>query len=716
MLSALGRGLAPMAPFPHSKCFYLTRRLPPEISFTRASAASYMNESGQLVSAAAHTPRFDHDAHGNRLGLFIEGAITNKSTNYNANPTATTGFTTSGDAAGVLSVVDDSAALAAAGLDQICTSGKVYKADNAAGSGSFTVTFPGNVGNTNKHSVSLYVRSEGTGQVCRLYLGQDMLAINEGPWTRHRLENQTPDGTTRKITLLVDAHETVYFILNQLEENTFASSVIVTQGASASRSADRPYIDNIDQYPWFNEAQGYMACRYFLPQLNPADSYVAVIHNGGSGDTVGLRLDASAHDLQAFVRASGAAIFSLSNDDIHLPGTMNGGGITWKDDESLIISGGLIATGSYASAPTGLNRLDLGSRNGGTGPLYGHIQMIDIGTDYLDACALGAKAHKKNDVIVACGGQSLMTGHFNSQEGSSEAGKQRHRSVIGRALPERLCVLANGSTGGSGACKTTHSTNYWWDNATQASGPALDDFYTAMEDAGMKPTALLWAQGEEDSHHMGVATSRADYKGALQSIFAAMRERWGDIPVFIQRIGRRNGGYTNTGGVQAVREVQQEMIDENAWCHAASEVYDLGLYDQVHLDDAGYISAAGRNALSILPVFDSAQSTQSGPRIISVGRIGTTITVTLSHDGGSDFTPASWIEGFVFMDGVSPITINTAIRTDATTITLTLDSTPLSGNETLYYGYDDMAGITPANLIRDNDATAISVGTNVSNL
>jgi hypothetical protein len=713
MLTCVGRGLMPVAPAPFSKCFYLTRTLPREITFTRASSATYVNESGQLVSAAANKPRFDHDANGNRLGLFIEGAITNKNSNYNANPTTTTGFTTAGDAAGVLSVVDDSAALAAAGLDQICTSGKVYKADNAGGSGSFVVYVPGTTGNTNKHSASIYIRSDGTGRVCRLFVGQTTMDINEGPWTRYKLENQTPDSSTRKITITVDAGEIIYFILNQLEENSFASSVIVTQGASASRSTDRPYIDAPAQYPWFDETQGYMAVRYYLPRLNTADSYIAVAHDGSSANTIGLRLDATDHDLVAYMRAASATAFSGSNDDFHVTASTHGAGLTWKSDGAMILSGGLATTTSYASAPSGITRIDLGARNGGASPLYGHIQMMEIGIEYLDARALGTKIQKKNDVILACAGQSLMTGHFNSQNSNSEAGKQQHRSSIGPALPERLCVMVNGATGSSAACKTSNDTFYWWDVAGNTRGPSLNAFYTAIDNGGIRPTAVLWAQGEEDSHHIGIETSRANYKSALQSIFTDMRATLGDIPVFIQRIGRRNGGYTNTGGVQAVREVQQEMIDENNWCHTAGEIYDLGLHDNVHLNDAGYISAATRNAACILPVFDTTLTDQAGPRITAALRTGTSVTVTLSHHGGTDFTPVSSITGFVFMDDSTPLTISSAAQTDAETLTLTLGSTPSSGNETLYYGYDDMAGIVAANLIRDNSASATSLRTTI---
>jgi hypothetical protein len=76
------------------------------------------------------------------------------------------------------------------------------------------------------------------------------------------------------------------------------------------------------------------------------------------------------------------------------------------------------------------------------------------------------------------------------------------------------------------------------------------------------------------------------------------------------------------------------------------------------------------------------------------------VTVTLVHDDGTDFTPASGIEGFKYFDnGSNPVTISAAVRTNATTITLTLAS-GIAG--TLYYGYDALLSVNTANLVKDN--------------
>ncbi|HPF79008.1 MAG TPA: hypothetical protein PLF01_06910, partial [Alphaproteobacteria bacterium] len=121
--------------------------------------------------------------------------------------------------------------------------------------------------------------------------------------------------------------------------------------------------------------------------------------------------------------------------------------------------------------------------------------------------------------------------------------------------------------------------------------------------------------------------------------------------------------------------------------------------------DAGYLIAAQRHCLSLLD-----ENGAIGPKITTAARSGTIITVTIAHDAGDDFTPTSNIEGFKFFDDNVEIAISSAVRSNSTAITLTLASAP-SGTETLYYGYDDMAGINTANIIRDNAAVPMPLRT-----
>ncbi len=165
MLNQLGRGTAPAtkkAPLPF-RLFNFASSLPAGVTFTRNSKATCRNADGKLIEVNANEPRIDHTSDGIPLGLYIEHAATNKCGNYNINPTDTSGLSTSGT--GSLSIVDDTTELAAAGLDEICTNGQVYRAEATSGT-AFTVSINGTTGNTNKHSISLYARGTGSGGTC----------------------------------------------------------------------------------------------------------------------------------------------------------------------------------------------------------------------------------------------------------------------------------------------------------------------------------------------------------------------------------------------------------------------------------------------------------------------------------------------------------------------------------------------------------------------
>lgn len=707
MLKTLGHGLSPMATRPlfQFKKFDLTQSLSPEISFSRNSAATHLNSAGKLVAVAADEPRFDHTADGTPLGLFIEPAATNRCQNNNTNPIDTTGFTT--NSLGTLSVVDDTTELAAAGLDNICTSGKVFKAE-ATSASTYVVYVPGTAGTTNPCSYSLYARGIGSGsRTGRLSLGGTLhpIAPADDGYTQYKFENEIPDSTGRKITISVDGNETLYFILFQLEESTYCTSLIPVDGSSVTRPADRPTINNIDQKEWFDINKGYMICRYSQQRLLSSDAYAAVLNDGSSSNTIGLRLDSTNHNLRAYVRANGSSQFTSANADYQIAQTLNAAAIRWNTNESEIISGGQTVDSIISNLPTGINKLDIGSRNGGISPMHGHVQFLEIGNRNITTKQLGSRLQKSQDIVLVGAGQSLIRGHFNSQESNSEAGKQKHREAIGQIEQDKSIIFIDGSTSSSAACKTSNTTNFWWDNATSSAGPALDTFYQVSENIGVIPTMVLWAQGEEDSHDIGINTTKSEYKQALEAIFNNIRQSYGDIKIYIQLIGRRTS-FTNTGGVQAIRDIQKELIDENIWCYTAAEIYDLELHDSVHLTDAAYMTAATRNSLAILN-----QVGATGPVITSALRAGTTITVTLVHDNGDAFTPTSNIEGFKFFDDNAEITITNAIQTNNTTITLTLASTPTGSVETLYYGYDDIVGITTANIVIDNAAIPIPLRT-----
>jgi hypothetical protein len=208
-------------------------------SFSRVSQKIAKDSTGALHVFASNVPAITD------LGLNVEEARTNKNINFNANPVDLTNVTLSGDAAATLSVVDDAAALAAAGLSTICTSGKVYKLDNTAGTTRAFAQIKGTTGNLNPHSLSIFWRGVG---LAEYYLGASTgfsAQALTGSYVRYINPNLTPGTTGDLSTVGADAGSVVFFILNDTEEGSFATSPIVVQGASATRAADVPALSGL---------------------------------------------------------------------------------------------------------------------------------------------------------------------------------------------------------------------------------------------------------------------------------------------------------------------------------------------------------------------------------------------------------------------------------------------------------------------------------------
>lgn len=710
MLMTLGRGLSPAASSLAARAFDLTAALPSEITYTRNdTVATRRNASGKLVALAAHAARFDHDAAGNPLGLLVEGSRQNKSLLYSASPTTTTGLTVASGAP-TLSIVTDATALAAAGLDQI-GNGNVFKID--AGGADCDVDLDGTTGNTNPHSFSLYARLVG-GSIARLKrsgTASNYLSFSGASYVRYKLENETPSGTTNKMRLQVNAGGVLYFILPQIEEGAFCSSAIVTSGAAATRAADEVKITAPGGKFWFSEKQGYAAVRYRPLVLGlSSDQFVLTLHSGNSNETIGVRVNKTDKDIQAWFRSGNVSLNSLSNDVPNGAGALHALGVAWKPGSGTILQNGVARVQAYSPSPTGLTEANFGHRNSVSEPLWGHVEQVEIGSRTITPGALSARMHNKpGDLLIVSGGQSLASGYFESQESSGAGGVAAFFAAMGALRPRTVASFTNGATGGTAASKTSDASLYWWDLATSTRGPAFDTFYNNLGAGGLNPGILFWAQGEADSHQIGLTTTRQQYKDALIAIFGDIRARFGDVHVVFQRIGRRTS-FSNTGGIQTVREVQQEMIDTYTWCHEGPESYDLGLFDVVHPNDAGYAALGPRLARCIAKAAGDSVPGAIGPRMTGAVRTGTSVAVTIAHDSGTDFTPASAIEGFSFFDGASSISITAAVRTNATTITLTLASTP-TGVETLYYGYDAMLGLNTANVVRDNSALTMPLRT-----
>jgi hypothetical protein len=292
-------------------------------------------------------------------------------------------------------VVDDSAALAAANLDLLCTNGCVYKLDNSAGSASANVDIPGTVGNTNPHSFSVWARAgaSGTGGVLtRGGSGGGTVPIAGTSFQRYILADETPSSTAATLRIRANAGKVIYFILMQTEEMPFATSEIVTSGAAATRAQDVLTLD-LSHIVSFSEISGFLAVGY-RPKgfLSGTAQSLLVADNGSDADnTIGILLSGAGSSVQAYVRASGAPQFSGDNADAHIAGALKAAGIFWSPGNATILSGDLPEAGTYAGNPAGITNLNIGARTLGAEPFYGQITFVKIGMGCISVENLAAE-------------------------------------------------------------------------------------------------------------------------------------------------------------------------------------------------------------------------------------------------------------------------------------------------------------------------------------
>ena len=350
--------------------------LRPPLSVTRASTKHVFNAQGNLESVAANTLGFTHDPVTlESLGALIEGARTNLCTNYNANPDAAlTNVVKSGDAAATLTRVDDSSALATAGLSGVCTSGFAFRLDNSSGAANAFATIQGGAGNTNQHTASVYIRTNGT--ECRLQIESTAgsTATTKAAYERETF-SASPAAAGNKFLIVATPGAVATFVLNQFEEGAFASSPIVTAGASATRAAD---VVTYPLGPEFNSGEGTVLVKYRFDESLPTGGHQMLFDLAlDASNRVRYRyLDTGFHQFQVddggvsqVSSASASAAPSTGADTTVVVG--------WKASDFAFAAGGtILGTDTSGTVPSGLTTLYLGSNLAGGEPFFGTISEL----------------------------------------------------------------------------------------------------------------------------------------------------------------------------------------------------------------------------------------------------------------------------------------------------------------------------------------------------
>lgn len=704
---------------------------PPSLTITRSGTTATTLSSGAWVAAAANTARFDAQ------GLLIERQKVNKINHQNFAPTAATGISViSGDA--VASVVSDPTGdLANATIDgktftdlqngnviQVtCTTASVLQISDTAG-------------NTNPHSWRVCIAAAANGYNGTLRQSDGSGQQNINPALANKFyeltaENYSPNASARYLQINLSAGKTIYIIGAQYEEDTRLTSPIINpnDGAASTRNYDEVYFDNIDTAAWWNQSNGaivWLGNQYGL--LNEVEQgYFGANEGNGANNQIVMRMISTDEFSECNYKVGGSDQL-LDKIGKHLSDDTYMCGVVFRDGYLQPFHGhglNFLKDTSFTKQTETLTKLRLGREQQYYGYADCSIEKLVVLKGNVTLKDVAKAVLSSNNTAIPFEGQSNAAYHSKNQSVSpyTNAGEVAALAEMANYYSAGRNAIANGAVGGAGLYYRNNVNNYFLENDGITHGPVLVNAIEQIEAlvaAGVNIPGIFWRQGSTD---VNAETYTTMYDGTLAVVTALRNAAGGNVPVVLGYPARRSdaGTFDNQYTTRWI-EVYTDLAANVAWIHLApnTRVHPLldetGVSDGVHISDAGFQQDAIYIVRKIADLDgQSVTGPVDGSTISNVTRSTTTVTVTLTHPTGiTDFTPTSGIEGFRFFHGETgdmtdtEITINAAVRTNATTITLTLDSAPTGSIEKLYYCCGTGFEISdPANLVVGNDTNTM---------
>lgn len=254
----------------------------------------------------------------------------------------------------------------------------------------------------------------------------------------------------------------------------------------------------------------------------------------------------------------------------------------------------------------------------------------------------------------------------------------------------RPCALIHTSVSGSALkLESDQGSGYWLLN-DNTKGTHYNTMNTQVSQAAPGGvTGFTWWQGETEGKFY--TTTGANYLIALNALIELFKADYGTGVVgAIAYLGKYIG--ETDSEMQAIRNAHIDAAAADANMYGVT-IIDQALRDLVHIAD--HTVSAQRMAQS-LAVAEGSETVYKGPSIVSAAQLDTTtVDVTLSHDGGTDFTPTTGITGFTVLDDAVALTTSAAVRQSATVVRLTV--TPaIAGTPTAQYLYGADPTVTSA--------------------
>lgn len=460
---------------------------------------------------------------------------------------------------------------------------------------------------------------------------------------------------------------------------------------------------------YLSNTGGFLWAQMTVNNIPTSNEYPLVLDDGSTDNVAGLRLFSGVEYYGYWLRGKdGTSLGAFNMSSSGCPqltyGTRGSYGVSWDNTAgtAYIYSGGFKKDLDISAEDiVYLDRINVDGRNGGT-QLDGDIKYFDVGSKYITPTEMEARMSSAlSRRVIGGAGQSLEKYALDSEEDGSQSGYDALIGGLNTYNASREYVYIGTAEGGSSVFKQNNSSSeYWWDEDTDTAGTMLTRMYNTFDEFGVTPTDISWSQGEQDALFLNKSgrQTEAQYKAKLQLVFEDMREKYPNVKIWVKIIGTRaDGGNTNDGGTQSVRNAQLELIEELSYVYFGAEQYHATLEDNLHFDNAGNADVFGNQAKSMASQTGDFVENPTGPEMTTVIRSGAVITI----DTDSTSIPnSSTVEGFAYFDNSgSEVSITSAVVNDnQITINLSSDS-----NGTLYYPYDRLDSINRSNVIKDGD-------------
>jgi hypothetical protein len=324
-------------------------------------------------------------------------------------------------------------------------------------------------------------------------------------------------------------------------------------------------------------------------------------------------------------------------------------------------------------------------------------------------------------------------------------------------FPVPATTIKQWLTAANGGFADDNVSNVWFNSGANGGAVGGSGGATSSTDlAGVNSSLLyghdfeaaVWQQGEQEGTGSGGSATYGTSLAALRNQLLAVNGRTAtQFKFLVVPLGTEvtTDAQTSVSGhdasMQAVRQAHLQYIAD----HAAGGVYYGGTAldathspsgspagDAIHWAGVDATHAMKRYTQALLKAFGTAAN-GTGPKLASASRSGTTVTVTVTHDGGtalkdsSGSTSGTGLKGFRYLVDGTPVTVSDVAISAANKLTLTLAADPGDGHtETLDYGananplgYSYVTGseVTSANSVYDDfipansTAYADSIGT-----